>query len=439
MTGDEDCTGHDTDDEECGFELASWLSNNDQSSLDGDQFIYTHTIGFNLTSDYLRKIAEEHGGGRYYEAQSASDLVNSFENIFSGVDSIETSFVAPGATVNQFNRLTHRNDIYFALFKPQSRPNWAGNLKKYEIGVNSNGSVIIYDHSSPRKNAINKEEGFFDTESKSDWSTVVDGRDVTLGGAAEQISRNYTADGSGSDRRQMYTYLGSSGSIPTAGLDIRADGDIIHESNTNFTDEHVGLVGGEETVSGVESNRRNLLRWIRGVDVKDEDSDGNSTTDMRAHIGDPMHSRPVIVNYENGIDNDPYTTIYFGTNEGTLHGINNVDGKELFSFMPKSLLENVAGKFKNSGHEPHTYGLDGPITTMISDPNGNVMVDSGESAKLFVGMRRGGSNYYAFDVSRIWGNRGHEWYRPNYATKASSEMSSFLQEDTMHPTISIIR
>ena len=39
------------------------------------------------------------------------------------------------------------------------------------------------------------------------------------------------------------------------------------------------------------------------------------------------------------------------------------------------------------------------MTTWTVDTNKNVMVDSNEDAMLYLGMRRGGSNYYAFDIS----------------------------------------
>ena len=77
-----------------------------------------------------------------------------FEDILADVNAVDTSFVAPGATVNQFNRLTHRSDIYFALFRPDDRPTWSGNLKKYQVGLDDDENVVIYDHNTPRENAI---------------------------------------------------------------------------------------------------------------------------------------------------------------------------------------------------------------------------------------------------------------------------------------------
>ncbi|MFP3454351.1 hypothetical protein R0K30_22355, partial [Bacillus sp. SIMBA_154] len=56
------------------------------------------------------------------------------------------------------------------------------------------------------------------------------------------------------------------------------------------------------------------IKWTMGIDVDDEDSD-NSTTDQRQNIfGDPLHSKPVALDYGN---ND--IRILIGTNAGFLH------------------------------------------------------------------------------------------------------------------------
>jgi len=390
------CDASGDSDEVCGSEFAQWLADTDHSAIiDGDQNISTYTIGFNIDHPFLASIAAN-GGGRYFRADSADQLVARFQEILSDVYSIDTSFVAPGATVNQFNRLTHRNDIYFALFKPNERPNWSGNLKKYEIGLEDDGTVTIFDHSTPKKDAVNHAEGFFDAASRSDWSTVVDGNNVALGGASETL-RLKSESGTGPDGRQLYTYLGDMENLPLGGIDIRNQGHHIHESNNAFTNADLDLSGSDGNVDGVDINKANLLQWARGIDVKDEDGDGNSN-EIRQHIGDPMHSRPLIMNYSNGT-NDPYTTVFMGTNEGVFHAFDNLTGEELFSFMPKSLLGNIKENFTNSTATRHPYGLDGPMTTWTVDINNNVMVDSNEDAMMFLGMRRGGSSYFAFDVS----------------------------------------
>ena len=129
----------------CGKELANWLYSADHlTGMAGKQNISTYSIGFNLNSDFLKDLASA-GGGQFHTASSSAQLVNVFQSILGDVLSIDTSFVAPGATVNQFNRLTHRNDIYFSLFKPADNPIWSGNLKKYNLAT-----CLLYTSPSPR-------------------------------------------------------------------------------------------------------------------------------------------------------------------------------------------------------------------------------------------------------------------------------------------------
>jgi len=219
---------------------------------------------------------------------------------------------------------------------------------------------------------------------------------VALGGAAEQ-HKLFTENGTNLQQRPLYTYLGDNKTLQPDGVDLKTEGVLISEKNDSIKDVHLSLAGTLTPVNGVSVTRDNLLRWTRGIDVKDEDDDG-IRDEMRRHIGDPMHSRPVILNYSNGTD-APLTTVFMGTNEGIFHGINTVEGREIFSFMPKSLLPNIRTNFENSTASRHQYGLDGPITTWSIDKNNNVMIDPDETAMLYLGMRRGGSNYYAFDVS----------------------------------------
>lgn len=374
-------------DEACGVELAAWLDATDHNeNISRTQNISTYTIGFNINSSFLSDIATA-GGGTYYDAASAEELVAVFQNILGDVLAVDTSFVAPGSTVSQFNRLTHRNDIYFALFKPDQRPSWSGNIKRYFVGADSNGNVLIQDVN--KNAAVDESSGYFKDTAKSWWSDAVDGGAVVMGGAASKV----TLDGPGGvgDRR-VYTYLENA--IPANGVDLSASAQRLHELNTNITIDDLGLGGG--TTPANVLRRTELLQWARGVDVKDEDLDGQET-DVRKHIGDPMHSQPVLLNYKEG--GQEYSTIFVATNEGLLHAIEHDYGTELFAFIPKELLPNINEFYENQQSTKHPYGLDGDLTIRHEDKNDNVVVDTGEKAILYVGMRRGGNNYYAFDVS----------------------------------------
>ncbi len=180
----------------------------------------------------------------------------------------------------------------------------------------------------------------------------------------------------------------------TDGVDLTASAQALHELNTGITASDLGL--GDGSIPENATRRVELLKWARGVDVKDEDLDGDETN-VRRHMGDPMHTPPVLLNYKEA--GGTKSTIFVATNEGLLHAIEHENGTELFAFMPKELLPNINDFYQNQQSTKHPYGLDGDLTLWHDDKNNNVTVDAGETAHLFLGMRRGGNHYYAFDVS----------------------------------------
>ena len=338
--------------EKCGLDLVKNISKSDTSVI--ETRVTTHTIGFaaNATANnFLNKIALQSGGG-FYTADNSADLVTAFQSILKSVKDVNATFVSPGVAVNQLNRLTHKDELYFALFKPAEGTQWPGNLKKYKI----NGDEILDKNGV---NAVDSNTGFFQDNAHSYWSTLEDGNDVRLGGAVSRLDLV----------RNIYWFEGNGSIITTANQ--------IHESNSNITTEALGLSG----LSNGNTVRTDLLKWTRGVDVTDADG---STTDVRMQMGDPIHSQPVIVNYG---AND--AAILVATNHGFLHSFDPETGEENFAVMPKSLAGNLYSFYQNSSSYNHIYGLDGDM----------VLRDTGTSKTLYVGMRRGGRNYYAFDIT----------------------------------------
>lgn len=378
LTGDSYC--QDTGGAECGQELASWLHTSDVDGvLNGTQNVTTHTIGFNLEdSDLLRDIAAE-GGGGFYEAQSASELVNAFRNIFINVSKTDTSFVAPSTTISQANRLKNREDIYFSLFKPEGTARWAGNLKRYKLGVAAEGEEAdILDVNDNA--AVNEETGRFYGTAKSYWSDVVDGDSVLLGGAAEKIETN----GVSFDTREVYTYTGNNTDLTALENDLMPE-------NPELKREWLLL---PSSVLSDEEYITDMLYWAHGKDVFDIDGDGD-TEEARGQMGDPLHSQPLVVNYVGG-----KSVVHVATNEGLLHAIDHATGEENFAFMPKELLKNIRANYENEPTRNRPYGLDGGMTLWIDDYNKDGIVDPAtDKAYLYVGMRRGGNRYYALNIT----------------------------------------
>ena len=368
--------------EKCGLDLVKNLADKDRTAIDAR--VITHTIGFaanSTASNFLNKIALESGGG-FYEADNSADLVTAFQTILRNVKDVNATFVSPGVAVNQLNRLTHRDELYFALFKPAEGAVWPGNLKKYKIS----GDEVLDKNGI---NAVDNTTGFFSENAHSYWSPLADGNDVREGGAASRLDlvrRSYTFD--------------SPGNIFTSSNELS-------ETNSNITKEDLNV----HLLSDADTLRETVLKWARGVDVRDEDGDGSST-DVRLQMGDPIHSQPVIVNYS-----DTDSAIFVATNHGFLHSFDAETGEENFSIIPKELLENLYDFYRDGSSFNHIYGLDGDLVLRHFD----------DKIYLYVGMRRGGSNYYVFDISTKlnpklvfkvnggvgdFANMGQTWSRP---------------------------
>ena len=358
----------------CGQELINFLHTKDQSTtLPNDQTIKTYTIGFNINDPYLSDIAKN-GGGKYYTASSSSDLLSAFNDIVGGILSQDTTFVSPGVTVNSFNRLTHRNEIYFALFKPKQTPNWPGNLKRYK--VTSSGEIDDANGVA----AVDPNTGFFKDTAQSYWSASVDGNKTELGGAASNLPDYST--------RNVYTYY--SGSTSTT---LSSPVNSFSDSNTNITNSMLGIG------SATATYRSNLINWARGEDILDANGNG-ITAENRDQLNDPLHSIPYLVTY-GGTNTNPDIAIFYGDNSGFLHAINAATGVEYFSFIPEELLPHLDTLYQNAASDPHPYGIDGPVMAWVKDNNGDSTIDAtaGDHVYVYFGMRRGGRNYYAIDAT----------------------------------------
>lgn len=365
----------------CMAELAYYLKNVDQSDeFTGDQVVTTYTVGAfgGITDEELLQKTASHGGGEYYPAEDPEALSKAINNIILKILSVDATFTAPAISVNAFNNAEHSNELFYAVFKPDDLSRWSGNLKKFKLG--SDGVIYGQDTSTP---AIDSSTGYFSDKSQDLWSLmtdeeiddangVADGKEVTLGGAANLLDPA---------SRTLYSEAGVIDGNILPLLDS-----VVNATTLNVDDDEVD----------------DLVKWIKGYNVKST----VDPTSSRYYIGDPLHSEPVVITY-GGTEDNPDSTLYFGTNEGFIHAINTSTGQEEFAFIPQELLAMQNINYENStaaGNRP--YGMDGLITSWMYDLNGNNLihdssdnVESGEHVYLYSGMRRGGRSYYGLDVT----------------------------------------
>lgn len=364
---------------------ADWTDTDINAVIDEKQTVKVYPIGFdNANLKALMDDIAAMAGTKSYTANDAVSLKAAFIEIIGEALETETTFVSPAVSVSASNQLRHSDNVYFALFRPSEYTRWHGNLKKYKIAVVSNPTNTGFtveiqgiDDSGNYVKAIN--DGLTLPSSRNLWtaqSEPPDGTSIIDGGYAHELTAS----------RKVYTYLGNSANLTDTSNDVA-------KTNTAITKTMMGIG------SQPDAYRDELLDWTNGMDTQDWNGDG-STTDPNFYVADPLHSKPVVVNYDAANYSNPDSVLFFGDNMGMLHAVDTDDGREIFSYLPEELLPNIDKFYQNSASSQKVYGLDGPVTVWVNDVNGDGDVqDTNEFIYLYVGMRRGGRNYYVLDVT----------------------------------------
>ncbi len=398
----------------CLDELAGWAATEDVATDDADPFhngmqnIVTHTIGFALdltdadgvAADTLLKSTAQMGGGKNRLAANGEELVNIFQDFIDTALKVNTTFSSPAVSVNAFNRATHLDDLYFTLFKPHATNNaWLGNLKKYKLKFDDNDVPFIADQTG--EDAVNASSGFFDSGAKSYWSAAGDANDgllVEAGGAAAKLTnaRNiYTITGAMADGDSNGVYE------PANGILAVGDSNKVTKTNDDLTDALLGITGKQPILDAIPY-RETMIDWAAGLDVFNSYGAEDTLGDARLNMGDPLHAEPALVQYgTTTVDGDtvPDLVAFVATNDGYLHAFKSTDGTEIFSFIPQELLTGLPAVMENSGGDKG-YGLDGSVVAWVDDVGDDGIITAGtDRVILYFGMRRGGRNIYAVDVT----------------------------------------
>jgi len=356
----------------CGKELARFLHEEDQGPSLAGTTVDTYSIGFGLTGPaatatwgYLNDVASE-GGGEAFEANDLSSLIDAFRSIIASVSSSNQRFAGFAASFDT-TTLQTGGKAYLTLFDPKQERVWDGNVKGYFIE-----DGIIKDVTGAPATEVDAVSGkvVFKSTSQSFWSSGPDGNQSTSGGIVDNLSPA---------SRNIYVITNPA---ETTNVDLN-DGN--HEMDTSNASITAAVLGMPATATQPEID--SMINWARSQ-----------------RIGDPLHTQPKTIEYAGAGE-----ILYVTTNQGYLHAIDvtnptapndTTGGNELFAFMPNQMVGTLQSQSAGAVAGPHIYGLDGPMTTLLSDVNGNGLIDTGtDKAILYFGMRRGGDSYYAVDVS----------------------------------------
>lgn len=248
------------------------------STLDADQNIITYTIGlvdpaackanYPALLDSMADVA----GGKYFETNSYSQIVDALSTILNEVQAVNSVFSSASLPVSVNSQGTYLNQIYLGMFRPDANafPRWYGNLKQYQFIYDEDAGTLQLGDSTGAPALSSAGTGFLSPSAISYWtkkdtssapdstggfwinnpSTTggaydsPDGELVEKGGAAQMLRlTNLSADwsataGSTDNPRKVYTYFGTNSSLTHSS-------NVFATSNSSIT---TSLLGGTAAV-----------------------------------------------------------------------------------------------------------------------------------------------------------------------------------------------
>jgi type IV pilus assembly protein PilY1 len=367
----------------------------------GFQNVTTYTVGFmgDLANDLFLINTANNGNGNpnlydtghpdyakyHFSAESPDDLTSVLLEAVNTILSQNMTYTSPVVPVT---KTMSGNQIYLAFFKPLEGNFWEGNIVK--LGINDDLEVVGMD-SLP----ATWPNGAMRDDAQYYWSTK-NWADISA------------ANGIANDNRQIYTYLGGNKTLMADGTNY------FTTANTDLTP----AVLGNPTHTTAE-----IIQYVRGADVFDEDADLNLTENREVITGDVLHSQPLVVQYEYS-GGMAVSMVFFGSNDGMLHAVlDSVDpdindlsdvithyGTESWAFISPDHLPRLKDIVEGASHQ---YFMDSSPQVYIKDVNENgIMEDSVDSdgdgdiddddrdrVIIICGQRKGGTSYFALDVS----------------------------------------
>ena len=308
----------------------------------------------NYTGSFTKNEWDNNADGipdNFFEAESGEglklSLLSAFQSILAQSNIATSPVVMPGSNVGDGNYL------YASSFLPDMEHQWVGHLRKFPL--DSDGFI---QGTAPNY--------------------------VTSWDAGEILGDTCSGTCISSSARNIFT---------------------VYSSRLTFNTTNWSAL---MTPLGVadQASTEKLINFVRGVDVFDEDADGNFTED-RWKLSDIFHSRPIEAgappyyynenNYLSGFKTPKLSrtpVIYAGGNDGMLHAFDRTTGAELWAFIPPMILGDLKSMISASPNKSISqYLVDG--TPIVED----IFVGGTWKTILISGLRWGGRGYFALDIT----------------------------------------
>ncbi|MEK6220186.1 MAG: hypothetical protein N2B01_04815 [Psychrobacter cryohalolentis] len=353
-----------------------------------------------------------YGEGGFYYTEESADIAKSVRQFIEDVSKADIDPISAGTMavpLDSLGGLRSRQFAYLPILEPipKSPLLWNGNLKKYKVKnatiIGGNDNFVFSDST-----------GLFATNTYDLWNTIddpsrsdalrPDGAAPQIGGAYQQVFENGTTPNAGS--RNLFVDSGNSLTNLKVGTDKKPE---------NFNN-----------LTGYTNSQKLKLLSFMGYSEPTTTTvtDGQALTATKdkglKNIGGVLHSIPQLITKKVAVDaTGKFDTskredyIIYGSMDGALHMLDDSTGKEVFTFVPKQIVELQPDALSGKGSAKdgsYPYGVDAPWLTYASYTTKATTTGAGDAATTvntyeadqsfaLGGLRMGGSMYYALDVS----------------------------------------
>ncbi len=346
-----------------------------------------YPAGMSSCSNHTLDPGSQPISGYAYFADSPAQLEQTLLDIRDYILNLlaeSTSYVAPVVPISQMESFSSMNRMYLAMFKPTLKSLWLGNIKKFGIADTPSGNIKIGDIIDVNNQAAITPTNEIERTARSYWSSDSDGGEVVKGGVGEQLANRDLIN----DPRNIFTYVG----LPNKKL-LTEPENAFTVSNSNITYSLLGI-------SNDALWRERIIQFAHGFDsydwnnngVRNEKRKGSYTNNLGVEqevdwiLGAFIHSRPLIIHYANK------SVIFAGSNDGMFHAFDDATGRELWAFIPPSLLSKLKDFETNVTLQIFSDGS--PRAYIEKNSSGTIT-----KAIIIFGLRRGGDRYIALDVT----------------------------------------
>ena len=278
-------------------DVAHYMATNDMVGYQpGAQYVNTYTVGFMGSEGNKRFLINTSNNGNdntnlydssdpeygkyHFEAASPELLAQSIIDALTAILENSNTFAAP---VVPITRTTSGNRIYLSFFTPSGTSNfWEGNVVKFGLG----SALQIEDKNGLSATYAN---GALKEDAEAYWQTV-DWADSTKDNYMDNTGRN------------IYTYLGTDEVIG-------ADGNAFN--STNITAAMLALPTDPIDPTAPEDPvyMEEIINYVRGADVFDEDGDEVVTENRKLITGSVLHSEPLVYQYLHSTGTIPVNSV----------------------------------------------------------------------------------------------------------------------------------